>query len=877
MLINLFQRLFTGNFVNIFFFDHRIGIIIIILSFLAGSGNAIAVPAWPHPIEYTQPNGSVITILLKGDEKVNWAVTPDGYTILVTKEGYYEYAIHDEHGDMVFSGIRVSETDNRSTDEIDLLIRAPKDLFFSERQVEMMLSVWEMREKEMGLRSFPVSGDRTMLCILMQTPDKPFTKTQEEFDALLNQLNYSIGGATGSVKDYYLQNSYGQFNLTVDVVGPYTAQNNMAYYGSTWGGARQLATEAVHLANQDVNYADYDNSGNGQVDGFYMIFSGYGEEAGGGSNTIWSHAWSIEPVQLDGVWISRYACSPELRGNSGSNITRIGVVGHELGHVFGAPDYYDTDGSGSGGSYPGTGSWDMMAGGTWNNGGATPAHHNAYTKVYIYNWAEATILNKPGSHTLEHAAVHSDSFYRINTNTPGEYYVLENRHRVGFDSSIPGQGLIIYHVHREVAISGNSINVGHPQKMYPVCAGAHYDPSGPPWSYGDINTNKTPFPGTNNQTFFLDYSTPSMLSWAGQDTNKPITNIARDNTNQTVSFDFLEDVEEVSDWMHWDDGMHNNAVGLGSEGIYQIAVRFLPEDLHHYEMFSISSIRLYVNNPPSGAAIKVWQGESQESLEEIAHKEFDTPSGDWIEVSLDLPILINNDLELWIGVEYDDPGQGVFPASIDHETSYDGKGNMIRMDIDDHESWVPLSDYNLIGDWNIQARLILGEFNTVTYSVTDGGGMLAAKVNDIAINSGDAIPAGETIVFTASPHRDFIISEWSLNGQVIEEHMEHNYVLDHLEGDVDLTVSFTSTVDVSDTDMRGVKVYPNPASDRITIESPVMITLVRLLDINGQILQNIDKEASTIDLNLNQLPAGLYVLQIYTGKKIFHRKIQILR
>ena len=94
-------------------------------------------------------------------------------------------------------------------------------------------------------------------------------------------------------------------------------------------------------------------------------------------------------VITDGKTISKYSCSAELRGTSGTNITRIGVICHEFGHVLGAPDYYDTDYSTSG-QYDGTGSWDIMAAGSWNNDGATPAHHNAYTKISVYGWATAS-------------------------------------------------------------------------------------------------------------------------------------------------------------------------------------------------------------------------------------------------------------------------------------------------------------------------------------------------------------------------------------------------------------------------------------------------------------------------------------------------------
>jgi len=260
---------------------HLLFFILLFFLSLLHTPPASAVPAYPHPVEYTQPDGRVITIQLKGDERINWAETPDGYTILANRDGFYEYAGLDEAGDLVLSGRRVSPVTTRDQEERRFLEQLDRGLFFSDRQVDMMREVWKMRE-EAAARSFPSTGEQTLIAILMETADVPFQKTQEDFDALFNQIGYSFDGASGSVKEYYLENSYGLFDLSVDVAGPYTAEHDMAHYGATWSGARQLATEAVHLADPDVDYADYDNSGNGWVDGVYMIFAGYGEEAGGG-------------------------------------------------------------------------------------------------------------------------------------------------------------------------------------------------------------------------------------------------------------------------------------------------------------------------------------------------------------------------------------------------------------------------------------------------------------------------------------------------------------------------------------------------------------------------------------------------------------------
>ena len=505
-----------------------------------------AVPAYPYPIIYTQPDNSTLKITLQGDEKVRWALSEDGYTLLINNEGYFEYATLNTQGDLICSGTRANNISNRTAAEKSFLQTTVKGLIYSSQQVSILKSMWEIEKSERE-KVFPTTGSRKLLCILMGYADLAFTKTQTDFLNLFNQVSYTTDGATGSVKDYYTEVSYNQFDLTVDIAGPYTANYVMAYYGAnTTSGydvrPRELVTEAVNLANPDVDYADYDNDNDGSVDGIYVIFAGYGEEAGAPADAIWSHAWSISPVTLDGKVISRYSCSPELRNASGTGITRIGVICHEFGHVLGAPDYYDTDYSGSGGEFSGTGKWDIMASGSWNNQyGITPAHHNAYTKVYVYNWATATVLSAPSSLALYNSEDNTNSFYRFNTPTSNEYFLMETRVQTGFDSYISGEGLIIYHVHSGIAAaaSSNTINVGHPQMMYPVCASATSDPDSDPQSYGSINSTGCPFPGSTNKTEFTDATTPSARSWAGANTGQPLTNIVFSGASDLVTLDYM--------------------------------------------------------------------------------------------------------------------------------------------------------------------------------------------------------------------------------------------------------------------------------------------------------------------------------------------------
>jgi M6 family metalloprotease-like protein len=482
-----------------------------------------AVPAYPYPVVFTQPNGEQVTIIMQGDEFVKFAQTLDGYTLLYNDEGYFCYAQRNTQGDIERSAFYAEEIPKRSAEVNTLLANTPKELRFSREQISLYQQFRNVIEQENRNRADNTTGVRKLLTILMEYPDKPFKKTQEDFDNLFNQVKYTEYGANGSVKDFFLECSYNKLDMQTTVVGPFTAKKNWAYYGGDFGEARELATEAVYAAADfGIDFSEF--AFNGEVPSFYMIFAGNGEEAGGGTNSIWSHAWSINPVYFNGVKVSSYACSPEHRGAGGSAITRIGVICHEFGHSLGAPDYYDTN-YGTDGSYDGTGTWDLQASGSWNDDGRTPAPPNPRSKIYTYGWATAIELDSAQTVTIPSARIYDNAYFRINTQTPNEYFILENKIRGGFDNHIPGVNMLIYHC----AANTNGMNTTSPQKFYPVAANAPVDlpASGANCKadYGNINSGQCTWPGNTGKTEFTDTTIPAMISWNRKPTNLPMTNI----------------------------------------------------------------------------------------------------------------------------------------------------------------------------------------------------------------------------------------------------------------------------------------------------------------------------------------------------------------
>lgn len=466
---------------------------------------------------------------------MHYTLSIDGYTLMQDEKKFYRYAGYSNDGDMVMSNVIANNPENRKVLETQYLQSIKPGIRYSEKQILQSRSKKASRmqgpNKFAGITAaFPSTGNRKLLVILVNFTDKSFVKTNANFAALYNTN-------TASFKNYYLATSYNKLNVTTTVVGPYTLSGSMATYGANDSegddiNPRLMVQEAVDKAEAaGVNFAQFDNNGNGYVDGVQVIHAGYGEEAGASDDTIWSHQWSLGSSYYryyDGVYINDYSTVPELYGASGSTMTGVGVLVHEFGHNIGCPDTYDTDYSDSGGQSFDVGDWDVMAGGSWNNSGNNPPYHNPYARWNL-GWLTPTTISTTGSYTLKNAESNT-TVYRIDTTTSNEYFLLENRQKTGtWDSYLPGHGMLIFHIDGNWISShqSNDINVNPSHQGIDVEEADNVKTSA---SYsGD------PFPGSGLKTSFTDSTTPNSKSWAGANTNKPISSIVESSGVITFS------------------------------------------------------------------------------------------------------------------------------------------------------------------------------------------------------------------------------------------------------------------------------------------------------------------------------------------------------
>lgn len=403
---------------------------------------AWAVPALRTTFTVQQPDGSIITLQLVGDEHFHYYINVDtGEALTLTADGAY---------------VPLSAGELQNTMLIGMERRADANASRVQRLQSRSQAMGPNRVGSMK----PTSGNKKGLVILVNYTDKKFLAGHDQaaFYNMFNEEGYSENRHIGSVKDFFRDQSYGNLIIDFDVVGPVTVSHEMAYYGANSNGSDvrpgQMAAEACQLVDNLVNFKDYDWDGDGEVDQVFIIYAGYGEAMGGAADTIWPHEWNLgsatgRNLYLDNVKISTYACSCELRGNSGSTLAPIGTACHEFSHCIGFPDMYDTDYSGS----FGMNAWDLMDSGSYNGPsgyGEVPSGYTAYER-WQAGWVTPTELT--GAKTVKEMkslAAEPEAYILYNPSNRNEYLIFENRQPqrwFGYTgNTAAGSGLLITHV-----------------------------------------------------------------------------------------------------------------------------------------------------------------------------------------------------------------------------------------------------------------------------------------------------------------------------------------------------------------------------------------------------------------------------------------------
>lgn len=510
----------------------------ILFIFLLCSFEIHAISATPYPVEVKQPDGTTITIRIKGNEFFSYKTTLDGYPVIKGQSGFYHYAQIDGKGNFIDSSIKVSEIGKRAETEQNFInqLTAFPDL----KGVQITNTSFKVRDTDNPPppKGHPTSGSPKCLVILVNYSDVKFItpNPQEAFTRLLNAPEYSENSATGSVRDYFVDSSSGKFSPEFVVAGPYDLPRARAYYGSknpltNMENSRQMVKDACSVADENgFDFTSFDNNDDGYVDNVSIIFAGYNEAEGGPEESIWPHRYVLaDPFTMhDDKRIYDFMCISELRSNIGGRMCGVGTFIHEFSHILGLKDYYATNGS----SHHTLSYWSVMDVGPYLNEGRTPPAYSAYDRFYL-DWISPRELIDPQKVTLQPLTnsntaciITKDGNHNMNgvNPNPREFFTLENRQQTGWDTYLPGHGLLITRIYyNSTTWNGNTVN-NDPYAMGIDIIEA--DGTGSPYSLsGDT------YPGTSNVYSFF----PTSIN--GVDYEKPIEYI-RENDG-VITFHFM--------------------------------------------------------------------------------------------------------------------------------------------------------------------------------------------------------------------------------------------------------------------------------------------------------------------------------------------------
>ena len=295
-----------------------------------------------------------------------------------------------------------------------------------------------------------LGNNESWLVVLVDFESDPLQDNEKQaFSTLLEE----------QARLYFTEAVGSSVNIEIDVHNDIIrSQRPLEYYGKDGASGRDygdstqfMPAELSEYVVKNIEVEDwgkYDFNNDEVVDRLLIVHSTLAQEQGGGSsNRIWSHFTTFQnPVLVDGYSIEHYTMSSIRHGMNG-----IGTILHEMMHQFGAFDLYPVHDSGYSGSWKGIGIWDIMASGNWNGGGDKPSLPTGPTMESIGHDATLELTlewpmdsQSPCIGPAFDIQSRSDGGARIKIPIGAEEFVwFEKRTTDGFDSSLPGEGILV--------------------------------------------------------------------------------------------------------------------------------------------------------------------------------------------------------------------------------------------------------------------------------------------------------------------------------------------------------------------------------------------------------------------------------------------------
>lgn len=501
---------------------------------------AVAIPPRPAPYLFTNTRGDTLRVRIAGAPRSHTYTLADNGTPLVRVGDRFFIPTVDPTGRIV-----ASATEATPGATLPAGIPGGADAIAEGLRRQAATSPAASPDSRViGPDVFPTRGKIKVPAILVYYTDVPVKTGIEHLAEKLNSEGYDERGVEGSIRQYFLDNSWGQFDLEFDVLGPVKLPHNRAYYGANGSNGSDIRPEAMALdacriLNPTVDFGQYDNDGDGFIDNVCIIYAGESEADGSGvsPDCVWPHQYNFEYLSaqyprsgrtFDGKILDSYACLAEWQadqyGNGPGRPDGISTFIHEFSHVLGLPDLYSTNGE----IYQESPYyWSILDMGSWLD---VPPAYSAFERASL-GWIEPEEVTGPMSVTLD-PLQESQRALRISTSNPDEYFLLETRYRSGWDKQLYGSGLLIWHIdYKESAWYYNTVNNQRDHQRVDLIRADNSTGL----TSSDIMSD--PFPGASGRyTSFTPTGTPSFTSWAdGPMTAWPITDIQRTGA-ASVSF-----------------------------------------------------------------------------------------------------------------------------------------------------------------------------------------------------------------------------------------------------------------------------------------------------------------------------------------------------
>ena len=256
----------------------------------------------------------------------------------------------------------------------------------------------------------------------------------------------TILDSESSASDYINQINAGKSILNTTILDEVWISNyNIDFWGQDGENGRDSGTDGAgvddlvenavkdSLLNKDLSPWDFDDDG--IIDRLLILHSANPQEIGGGASSIWSHMSGLDnPIVIDKWSINHYTIASTKSG--------VGTIVHEMLHQMGAYDLYDVHSSLPTSNWNGIGEWGIMASGNWNGNGNSPALPSSSTLELIGIDRRIVVDPNVGGNFTLNPISNGGDYLSIETG-PGEYIKITNRGNFGFDSSLPGHGILV--------------------------------------------------------------------------------------------------------------------------------------------------------------------------------------------------------------------------------------------------------------------------------------------------------------------------------------------------------------------------------------------------------------------------------------------------